>query len=386
LISLVCSKVDVQGLDAPWGTFIPGEYVVIYHENTTLEAATSHWGFVKKMGVEMIHTYTIGTTFKGFNAKISKDMLQTLQEDPMISEIHANAIAHTTQQKCHVRQDDAPSWGLTRVSHAGAVDGGMNNHYSHHEKGSGVNVYVLDTGVFVDHPDIRGRAVWGANFITGSGDNDRNGHGTHCAGTIAGSVFGVAKQARIVAVKVLGDSGSGSYGGIIAGIEWAFKHFQDHQGRGEKGVVSMSLGGGSDGGMQPAIAAAKAGGLPFVVAAGNSNADACRFYPAAFKECITVGATDAQDVRSYFSNFGTCVKIFAPGTGITSIWWDGSTNVLSGTSMACPHVAGEAAVLLSERNLSPDQLELELIASAQRDLIINPGASSPNLLLYNGCE
>jgi hypothetical protein len=158
LISLVCSKVDVQGLDAPWGTFIPGEYVVIYHENTTLEAATSHWGFVKKMGVEMIHTYTIGTTFKGFNAKISKDMLQTLQEDPMISEIHANAIAHTTQQKCHVRQDDAPSWGLTRVSHAGAVDGGMNNHYSHHEKGSGVNVYVLDTGVFVDHPDIRGRA------------------------------------------------------------------------------------------------------------------------------------------------------------------------------------------------------------------------------------
>jgi subtilisin family serine protease len=286
------------------------------------------------------------------------------------------------QQKCHVRQEDAPSWGLTRVSHFGGVDGGMNNHYSHHEAGAGVDVYVLDTGVFVNHPDIRGRATWGANFITGSVDEDRNGHGSHCAGTIAGSQYGVAKQAHIIAVKVLNDQGSGSYGGIIEGIAWAFRHFQAS---GRKGIVSMSLGGGSNGGMQPGIAAAKAGGLAFVVAAGNSNANACNFYPAAFPECITVGATDAQDVRSYFSNFGTCVKLFAPGTGITSIWYDGSTNVLSGTSMACPHVAGEAAVILSERNLNPDQLESELKISAQSDIIVNVGAGSPNLLLYNGC-
>jgi subtilisin family serine protease len=337
------------------------------------------------MGGEMIYQYNSGKFFKGFNAKLSKQLVQSLQDDPMIREIHVNHIAYTTQQKCHVRQDEAPSWGLTRVSHQGAVDGGMNNHYSHHENGAGVRVYVLDTGVFVDHADIRGRATWGANFITGSIDGDRNGHGSHCAGTIGGSEFGVAKQTHIVAVKVLSDQGSGSYGGIIEGINWVVKDLQA-QPAGTRGIISMSLGGGSDGGMQPSIQAAKEAGIPVVAAAGNSNADACFFYPAGFPECITVGATDAEDVRSYFSNWGQCVDIFAPGTGITSIWWDGSTNVLSGTSMACPHVAGEAAVLLSQNpTLDPDSLLKLLQASAQTELITNPGNASPNLLLYNGC-
>jgi len=301
-------------------------------------------------------------------------------------EIHANAIAHAYQDRCHVRQNQAPSWGLTRCSHFGGVDGGMNNHYSHHEAGAGVNVYVLDTGVFVNHQDIRGRATWGANFVPGSIDEDRNGHGSHCAGTIAGSAFGVAKTAHIIAVKCLGDNGSGSYAGIVSSIEWVTEDYKRRKPNGERGLVSMSLGGGAPGGMQPAIAASRAEGVAYVVAAGNSNANACSFYPAAFPECTTVGATDAQDVRSYFSNFGPCTKIFAPGSGITSIWWDGTTNVLSGTSMACPHVAGEAAVLLSQRDFTPEQLEKELQANSQQDLIVNVGAGSPNFLLYNGCE
>lgn len=390
LLALACAKAPILGTDAPEGSFVPGEYIVIYYENTTTEQATRHWEFAQSLGIELRYTYEIGDTFKGFAAKLSDELLTLMQYENIVSKIYANAIAHT-QQTCDFKQEKAPSWGLARVSHVGKVGNEvpLKDYYSYNgsPNGKGVNAYVLDTGVFVNHPDIRGRAIWGYNAVDPGNDNDRNGHGTHCAGTIAGTQYGVAKQANIIAVKVLGDTGSGSYAGIIAGINWASADFEKRKANGEKGIVSMSLGGGSTGGMEEAIKAAYGKGLPFSVAAGNSNADACNFYPAGFKDIvITVGATDGTDARSSYSNYGTCVDLFAPGSAITSIWFDGTTAVLSGTSMACPHVTGYAANLLSTRDFTPDQLLLELRANSQANLLTNIGTGSPNYLLYNGCR
>jgi len=236
---------------------------------------------------------------------------------------------------------------------------------------------------YTQHRDFGGRASHGANYAGGS-NNDGNGHGTHCAGTIGGATFGVAKGSRLIAVKVLSDSGSGSISGIISGIQWCTSNYNNQQPANTHGVISMSLGGTTGGTMQTAIRAAKTAGLVVVVAAGNSNANACGFYPAAYPECITVAASDANDRRSTFSNFGTCCKIFAPGTGITSTWNDGSTAVLSGTSMACPHVAGQAAVLLSS-GVASASVESRLRADSNLNVITNPGTGTPNALLYNGC-
>jgi subtilisin family serine protease len=312
---------------------------------------------------------------------MSDEMAASLQNHPLVAEMSLDCLMYA-QQTCSNRQTQAPSWGLARTSHYGNINNGMNNHYTTHTgAGNNVWVYVLDTGIYINHPDLRGRATWGANYVGGN-NNDGNGHGTHCAGTIAGSAHGIAKSANVVAVKVLSDQGSGSINGIVSGIQFATQNC----GTGNRCCISMSLGGTSGGTMRTAIQAAVAAGVAVIVAAGNSNANACSFYPAAYPECITVGATDAYDYRSSFSNYGTCVKIFAPGTGITSCWYDGSTAVLSGTSMACPHVAGEAAVLLSQRAYTPAQLEQELRANAQPGLITSPGTGSPNLLLYNNCE
>jgi len=381
LISAVFGLVEIGGLDDP--SCIPGQYMVRYHVNSTLEDVHKHWSYVKGLGVELIATYNINNHYKGFAAKLSNELAAVMQRDSLVAEMSLDCI-YTTYQ-CSNRQNSAPSWGLSRTSHYGSIDSGLNNHYSYSVTGQGSYAYVLDTGIYINHADIRGRAVWGANYAGGS-NNDGNGHGSHCAGTIAGSAHGIAKGATVIAVKVLSDGGSGSISGIVSGINWATTDYTNNKRpNGYGGVISMSLGGTSPGTMRTAIQAAYNAGLPTVVAAGNSNANACGFYPAGFPECITVGATDAQDVRSYFSNFGSCVDLFAPGSGITSIWYDGSTEVLSGTSMACPHVAGEAAVLLSQRAYTPAQLEAALRANAQSGLITNPGSGSPNLLLYNNC-
>jgi subtilisin family serine protease len=371
--------VEIQGVDD--SSCIPGQYIVRYHTNITLEDVHKHWAEVESYGVEFIAQYNIFNYYKGFAAKLSDEMATSLQSHPLVAEMSLDCIMTTQQLNCDSRQSQAPSWGLARMSHYGNINNGMNNHYtSHNGAGSGVYVYVLDTGIYINHADLRGRATWGANYAGGS-NNDGNGHGTHCAGTIAGSAHGVAKSCNVIAVKVLSDSGSGSISGIISGIQFVSQNCG-----GARCAISMSLGGTSGGTMRTAIQACYNNGIATIAAAGNSNANACSFYPAAYPECITVGATDAYDYRSTFSNYGSCVKVFAPGTGITSCWNDGSTAVLSGTSMACPHVAGEACVLLSERAYTPAQLEAAIRANGQTGLITSPGTGSPNILAYNNCE
>jgi serine protease len=218
--------------------------------------------------------------------------------------------------------------------------------------GSGVRTYIIDTGVYASN-DFSSRLVTGYDFV----DNDTNatdcqGHGTHVAGTVAGTTYGVAKSATVVPVRVLDCSGSGYTSDVIAGINWAITDHLNNPSA--PAVANMSLGGGANKSMDDAVAAAVAAGITMVVAAGNSNADACTASPAREVTAITVGATDSADARASFSNYGTCVDIFAPGVAITSDWISSptSTNTLNGTSMAAPHAAGAAARLLAGRHVS----------------------------------
>ncbi|PIK39857.1 putative proteinase R [Apostichopus japonicus] len=246
--------------------------------------------------------------------------------------------------------------------------------------GEGVNVYVIDTGVNPTHDDLAGRCDVFFNAIDfGLSDGaDCNGHGSHCAGTVAGSTYGVAKNAHIYGVRVLSCVGFGSTESVVSGCE---KVASDAI---LPAVASLSLGGGVSAAMDAAITTMVKNGVTSVVAAGNSNADACLSSPAREEMAITVAASDSNDQRASFSNYGSCTDIFAPGVAITSIWYDSndSTNTISGTSMACPHVAGAAALILEENpDLSPSVVKAALVNTAVNDKITDPGDGSPNKLL-----
>lgn len=286
---------------------------------------------------------------------------------------------------CGSQQTTNEIWGLSRVGSRAMPDPYSSATYSYTpEDGNSVKVYVLDTSVRTTHNDFGGRAVFGYNAVGDNQNDDRNGHGTHCAGTVAGTLYGVAKQASIVAIKVLNDYGFGSTAGIIEGIEWMVQDV----GQGA-GVGSMSLGGGANAAMDQAVNDADAAGVPVVVAAGNSDADACLSSPARAEGAITVGSTDISDGLSSFSNWGTCVSILAPGSNIKSAWIDNddSTANLSGTSMACPHVAGEVAAIRSANpSLLPAQVKAVLYESATIDAIDLRGTSgTPNVFQYSEC-
>lgn len=249
-----------------------------------------------------------------------------------------------------------------------------------------MNVYVLDTGVRITHEEFAGTAEWGANFAGGA-NQDANGHGTHCAGTIAGKTYGIAKSAKIIAVKVLGDSGSGSYSGIISGVEWAAKN--------GKGVANMSLGGGYSAALNLAVNEAAKEGVIFANAAGNSNANSCSFSPASAEDGVCVGSTELAsrqgsqtDSRSSFSNYGPCNHIFAPGSSIVSAYAgsDSRYATLSGTSMAAPHVAGVLAIGMQEYpSYTAAQLKQWVIDTSLSDLVQNAGSGSPNKFLHVAC-
>ena len=271
----------------------------------------------------------------------------------------------------------AASWGLDRIDQASLP---LNGRITTAQNGSGVTAYVIDTGVRPDHQDFGGRVTSGFSSISdGNGSNDCNGHGTHVAGTVAGGNYGVAPAASIVPVRVLSCSGSGSTSGVIAGIQYAVQHHQ----AGTPAVANMSLGGGYSAALNAAVAAGVADGISFVVAAGNSNDNACSYSPASEPTAITVGSTTSTDGRSYFSNWGSCLDVFAPGSGITSAWYTSptSTNTISGTSMAAPHAAGAAALLLSAQpSATPAAVRNAMVQGATQNVITDP-TGSPNVLL-----
>ncbi|KAI0242268.1 hypothetical protein L0F63_002576, partial [Massospora cicadina] len=267
------------------------------------------------------------------------------------------------------------TWGLARISHRTKFDGDYD--YVYTSDGEGVSVYVIDTGIMVNHPEFEGRASIGASFA-GYNDDDEHGHGTHCAGTVGSKSYGVAKKANLVSVKVFDGSGSGSTSGILSAIDWAIGDKKGVRGN----VLSMSLAGGRSQASNNAVEAAVKRGFSVVVAAGNSNMDACYFSPASAPSVITVAASDINDVRATFSNYGECVDVFAPGVNIKSTWNNGATNSISGTSMATPHVAGMVANLLSKTPASQSQVKAKLTNLATKNVLSNVGYGSPNLMAF----
>jgi len=395
LLSLLVTAFANVEIDNREYEHIPGEYLVTYHLNTTAEATLNHFiHVVNNLGVELMSTYNIGF-HHGFAGKISDEALAELQSDPMVMAIEVNMIVRLseTEQTCDGSTSNALSWGLSRISYSGDIyNGGLPAAFVYpYDGGAGTTVYVADTGISINHVDFEGRAVHGINYAGGS-NTDGNGHGTHCASTVGGATYGVAKSTRLVAVKVLNDGGSGSIQGIVNGVNWVTNNANPY-----KSVISMSLGGsGTQTALRTAIDNAVSYHIAVVVAAGNSNDDACYYSPAGFASCITVGATalggtgtQRWDARSTFSNYGTCVHIFAPGTNIRGAWIGSNTatNTISGTSMACPHVAGLSATILAANSaMTVAQLRSRLYSTSQANLIENVGSGSPNRLAYNQCN
>jgi len=295
-------------------------------------------------------------------------------------------------QSCTTQPD--ATWGLNRVSER-AVE--LDGNYLYDADGALVDSYIIDTGILVSHSEFAGgRAIWGATFTGDNNNNDCNGHGTHVAGTVGGTLYGMAKKTTLIAVKVLNCQGSGSYEGVMAGVQWTA---QEAQRRNRPSTANMSLGGGRHAGLNAAVDAAVDTGVSFAVAAGNNNGDACNTSPASASKVICVGSTDVtgtvvqQDVRSSFSNYGICTHIFAPGSLITSAWSDGGIRTISGTSMAAPHVCGAASLYLHKHpDASPATVRAALEDHGTQDIInlacngVTACLNSPNTLLHSACE
>jgi cerevisin len=301
-------------------------------------------------------------------------------------------------------EKNAP-WGLARISHRDSLSFGTFNKYLYSEgAGEGVDAYVIDTGTNIDHVDFEGRASWGKTIPVGDEDRDGNGHGTHCSGTIAGKKYGVAKKANIYAVKVLKSNGSGSMSDVVKGVEYAANAHSEKAAAAKKGkskkfkgsVANMSLGGGKATILDLAVNAAVDAGLHFAVAAGNDNADSCNYSPAGAEKAITVGASTLADERAYFSNFGKCNDIFAPGLNILSTWIGSkyAVNTISGTSMASPHICGLLAYFLSLQpskdsayavaEITPKKMKENMLAIGTSGALSDVPANTANLLAWNG--
>ncbi|SBT92874.1 Serine protease, subtilisin family [Streptomyces sp. DI166] len=373
LISLPAQAAPAEGrvLAADSLTAIKDSYIVTLKKGAGLKAASSAGkSLIKEYGGKVDKTF--GKVLNGYSATLSAAEARRLAADPSVASVEQNQRVRLTD----TTQSNAP-WGLDRIDQTSLPLSGT---YTYPDSaGSGVTVYVIDTGVRITHSQISGRASYGYDAVDGDTTaSDGNGHGTHVATTIAGSTYGVAKKAKIVAVRVLNNSGSGTTAGVIAGIDWVTAN---HSG---PSVANMSLGGGASTSLDTAVANSIASGVTYAVAAGNSSANASSYSPARVAAAITVGATTSTDARASYSNYGSVLDIFAPGSSITAGWHtsDSATNTISGTSMATPHVAGAAAVYLANHTSStPAQVASALTAGATTGKVTSPGTGSPNRLL-----
>jgi subtilisin family serine protease len=345
----------------------PGHYIVLFHDDVKDPRALAR-SLVAAHSGELEYTYVHAV--HGFSASLSASAAAVLANHPEIAHVEPDQVVTAV-----TTQSDA-TWGLDRLDQSSLP---LDAKYSYGATGSGVNVYIIDTGIRTTHSEFGGRAsgVFTAIY-DGNGTNDCNGHGTHVSGTVGGATYGVAKQVKLYAVRVLDCNGKGTTSGAIAGVDWVT---QNHQ---SPAVANMSLGGGASDALDQAVESSIASGVTYAIAAGNNDLDACGESPGRTPSAITVGATNSDDVRAYFSNYGTCLDIFAPGESITSAWngSDDQTNVVSGTSMASPHVAGAAALYLQQNSgAAPAAVVAALTSNATSGRVRNPGAGSVDRLL-----
>ena len=312
--------------------------------------------------------------FPGAVMDLSSAAAQRLRTHPRVAALEPDFVATA------LATQSSPTWGLDRIDQRTRP---LSGSYSYPAAGLGVRAYIVDTGIRAGHTDLSGRvrSGWTA-FSDGRGTDDCNGHGTHVAGTVGGEQYGVAKDVALVAVRVLDCSGSGSYSGILAGLDWVMA---DH-GAGVPAVLNMSLGGPASSTLDSAVQSVVNDGITVVVAAGNESKDACTVSPARAAAALTTGATDSSDRRASFSNYGTCLDMFAPGVSIKSAGTSSTTATvtMSGTSMASPHVAGAAAVLLAlEPSLTPAGVASRLTSGATAGVVSSAGSGSVNRLLFS---
>lgn len=386
-----CSKFSTDPLDLSGGD---GSFIVVMRDVSVKAKVESHYGAelsalsdetqrvakmqaVQELTREVAMDYELNDPARVFSVAIqggvyrmSEDEARELLNDPRVAYVEPNRRVQASVMQSGV------TWGLDRLDQSNLP---LDSRYRYEQIGAAVNAYVIDTGILTTHQEFQGRAVHGFDAVDDDSDaTDCNGHGTHVAGTIGSASYGVSKNVKLHAVRVLDCAGSGSYADVVAGIEWVASHHVS------PAVANMSLGGPPSQSIDDAVRAAIQAGVTFAVAAGNENQDACQSSPARVSTAITVGSTTNADARSSFSNYGSCVSIFAPGSDIKSTWYTSTlaTNTISGTSMASPHVAGVAALYLAAHPTArPSQVKAAILAGSLSGKVSSVGTASPNRLL-----
>ncbi|KFZ17178.1 hypothetical protein V501_01875 [Pseudogymnoascus sp. VKM F-4519 (FW-2642)] len=386
-LPLIVSATELKLRNATATNVAADSYIVVYKDidDSTFESEMFNvHSFLSKRdstfrGVG--HKYKM-PKFKGYQIESDMDTVNRISQSPHVAYVDKDVKVSAYDLSVRI---GAP-WGLDRISHRNGTSPGLEEYTYDSSAGEGTTIYIIDTGVYIEHVEFEGRATFGANFIPGSPDTDEDGHGTHVAGIAAGASFGVASKAKIIAVRVLDANGDGKGSDVLAGMQWAAED-AGKKNQTAKAVINMSLGADYSEAFNKATEAIIAKGIVVVAAAGNEDANASGVSPASTVDAITVGATYRNDTRAKFSNWGVALDVFAPGVDILSAWIGGkdANKTISGTSMACPHVAGLAAYFIGlEKNgtSTPAKIAAKIKGVATKEVVLDP-KNSLNNLAYN---
>ena len=352
-----------------------GRYIITLRSTVSDPAAVAH-SHSARFGLRIGYVYK--NALKGYSATLPQALLASLRLDPRVASIERDGI-----MRADTTQSGSP-WGLDRIDQRALP---LSTTFTYTATGAGVTAYIIDTGIRFSHQQFGGRATSGVDKIDGGTADDCNGHGTHVAGTVGGSTYGVAKSVSLVAVRVLDCNGSGATSGVIAGVDWV----TGNHAAGQPAVANMSLGGGASSALDTAVRNSIADGVSYAVAAGNGNIlgfaqNACNYSPARVTDAMTIGATGQNDAKASWSNYGNCVDWFAPGVSILSSWSssDTATNTISGTSMATPHTTGVAALYLQgNTGASPVSVRTALYDLTTKGVVTSSRSVNNHLLYTN---